>query len=92
MVPNKLINSWVFFLVSCVNLLKDNGKIGFVIPAELLQVVYAEDLRVYLSRELSKITIISFDDLVFDDAEQEVIIFIGEKSNNVEKSFNIFNA
>ena len=85
MVPNKLINSWVFFLVSCVNLLKDNGKIGFVIPAELLQVVYAEDLRVYLSRELSKITIISFDDLVFDDAEQEVIIFIGEKSNNVEK-------
>ena len=82
MVPNKLINSWVFFLVACVNLLKDNGKIGFVIPAELLQVVYAEDLRAYLSRELNKITIISFDDLVFDDAEQEVIVFIGEK--NVE--------
>lgn len=79
MVPNKLINSWVFFLVACVNLLNDHGTIGFVIPAELLQVVYAEDLRAYLSRELSKITIISFDDLIFDDAEQEVVVFIGEK-------------
>lgn len=84
MIPNKLINSWVFFLVACVDLLKDNGKIGFVIPAELLQVVYAEDLRAYLSRELSKITIISFDDLVFDDAEQEVVVFIGEK--NIEEN------
>lgn len=84
MMPNKLINSWVFFLVACVDLLKDNGKIGFVIPAELLQVVYAEDLRAYLSRELSKITIISFDDLVFDDAEQEVVVFIGEK--NIEEN------
>lgn len=83
MVPNKLINSWVFFLVACVNLLKDNGKIGFIIPAELLQVVYAEDLRAYLSRELNKITIISFDNLVFDDAEQEVVVFIGEKNNEL---------
>ena len=85
MIPNKLINSWVFFLVACVNLLKDNGKIGFVIPAELLQVVYAEDLRAYLSRELNKITIISFDDLVFDDAEQEVVVFIGEKKQHYKR-------
>ena len=90
MIPNKLINSWVFFLVACVNLLTENGKIGFVIPAELLQVVYAEDLRAYLSRELNKITIISFDDLVFDDAEQEVVVFIGEK-NSTTKECNIAN-
>jgi hypothetical protein len=44
MTPNKLINSWVFFLVACIDMLNENGKIGFVIPAELLQVVYAEDL------------------------------------------------
>ncbi len=85
MVPNKLINSWVFFLVACVNLLNDNGKIGFVIPAELLQVVYAEDLRAFLKRELNKITIISFDNLVFDDAEQEVIVLIGEKEKEKNK-------
>lgn len=85
MIPNKLINSWVFFLVACVNLLKENGKIGFVIPAELLQVVYAEDLRAFLTRELNKITIISFDNLIFDDAEQEIVVFIGEKIKNNEE-------
>jgi adenine-specific DNA-methyltransferase len=65
-------------------MLNENGKIGFVIPAELLQVVYAEDLRAYLTRRLNKITIISFDDLVFNDAEQEIIVLIGEKNNSNE--------
>ena len=34
--------------------------------------------------------IISFDDLVFDDAEQEVVVFIGEK-NSTTKECNIAN-
>jgi len=81
MKANKLINVWVSFLVSCVHLLRENGKIAFVLPAELLQVVYAEDLRLYLSNHLSKITLITFEELVFDDIEQEVVVFIGEKAS-----------
>lgn len=37
MKSNKLINAWVCFLVACVDLLKDNGKIAFVIPADIEQ-------------------------------------------------------
>ena len=40
MKANKLINAWVAFLVACVHLLSENGKIAFVIPAEILQVAY----------------------------------------------------
>ena len=79
MKANKLINAWVAFLVACVQLLSDTGKIAFVIPAEILQVAYAEDLRLFLSEHLAKITIITFDQLVFPDIEQEVVVFIGEK-------------
>lgn len=79
MKPNKLINAWVGFLVSCVRLLAENGKILFVIPAELLQVAFAENLRQYLSNTLSKISLITFEKLVFPEIEQEVIIFIGVK-------------
>ena len=39
MKANKLINAWVGFMVACVNMLSDQGKIAFVIPAEILQVV-----------------------------------------------------
>ena len=44
MKANKLINSWVCFLVACVQMLSENGKIAFIVPAEILQVAYAEDL------------------------------------------------
>ena len=81
MKSNKLINSWVFFLVACIELLEKNGKIAFVIPAEIMQVAYAEDLRKYLSKHLSKINIISFNELLFEDAEQEVVVLIGTKKD-----------
>ena len=81
MKSNKLINVWVAFMVSCVQLLSKKGKIAFVIPAEILQVAYAEDLRLYLTNHLSKITLITFKQLVFPHIEQEIIVFIGEKGN-----------
>jgi len=88
MKSNKLINTWVGFMVACVHMLSDDGKIAFVIPAEILQVVYAEDLRSYLAKSLSKITLITFEELIFPDIEQEIVIFIGEKGEN-EKGIRI---
>ena len=82
MKPNKLINIWVCFLVACTKLLSKNGKIAFVIPAELLQVAYAEDLRLFLTNQFSKITLITFETLIFPDIEQEILVFIGEKGEH----------
>ncbi len=88
MKSNKLINVWVCFLVACVQMLADNGKLAFVIPAEILQVAYAEDLRLFLSNQLSRITLITFEKLVFPEIEQEVVVFIGEKGGE-EKGIRI---
>jgi adenine-specific DNA-methyltransferase len=88
MKANKLINSWVCFLVACVQMLSDNGRIAFVIPAEILQVAYAEDLRLFLSNQLARITLITFEQLVFPEIEQEVVVFIGEKGG-IEKGIRI---
>lgn len=81
MKSNKLINAWVAFLVACVQMLDENGVISFVIPAEILQVAYAEDLRLFLANNLSNMTIITFKELVFPDIEQEVVVFMGEKGS-----------
>jgi adenine-specific DNA-methyltransferase len=88
MKANKLINTWVGFMVACVHMLNTNGKIAFVIPAEILQVAYAEDLRLFLANELSKITLLTFEELVFPGIEQEVVVFIGEKGD-AEKGIKI---
>lgn len=88
MKPNKLINTWVCFLVACTQMLNKTGKIAFVVPAELLQVAYAEDLRLFLSIKFTSITLITFKKLVFPEIEQEIVMFIGEKGF-VEKGIRI---
>lgn len=76
---NKLVNAWVGFVVACMQLLKEGGHLVFVLPAELLQVKYSEDLREYLLRMCSKLTVITFEKLVFPEIEQEVVVLMVEK-------------
>ena len=78
---SKLTNAWVSFIVGSSLLLKEKGKIGFVIPAELLQVTYAQQLRSFLSYFYNKINIISFEKLVFPNIQQEVVLLLCEKDN-----------
>ena len=77
--PNKLINAWVTFTIAGVSMLSDDGTIVFVIPAELMQIGYAKELRIFLMNNLQKITLLTFRELIFPDIEQEVVVLIGEK-------------
>ena len=77
-----LSNSWVSFIVGSCLLINDSGKLGFVIPAELLQVSYALGLREYLSNYFNKINIISFKKLVFPSIQQETLLLLCEKNGS----------
>jgi adenine-specific DNA-methyltransferase len=77
--PNKLTNIWVPFLVIAASKLRTNGKLGMVIPAELFQVKYAAETRVFLSNFFTRITIVTFKKLVFSDIQQEVVLLLCEK-------------
>lgn len=85
---SKLTNAWVSFVVGSSLLLKNKGgKIGFVLPAEILQVSYAQQLRNFIAHFYNKINIISFEKLVFPDIQQEVVLLLCEK--NETKDHNI---
>ena len=79
---SKLTNPWVPFVVGSSLLLKEIGKLGFVLPAELLQVSYAKQLRNFLAHFYNKINIISFRRLVFPSIQQEVLLLLCEKNDN----------
>lgn len=81
---SKLTNAWVTFVVGCSMLLKETGKMGFVIPSELLQVTYAQQLRNYLATSFNKINIISFENLVFEEIQQEVVLLLCERTGTGE--------
>ncbi len=80
--PNKLTNSWVPFLVASSLLLNMSGRLAMVIPAELLQVNYASELRYFISEYYSKVTLITFKKLVFEGIQQEVVLLLGERNGS----------
>lgn len=87
--PNKLTNIWVPFLVISASLLNDSGKMAMVIPAELFQVKYAAETRVFLSKFFQRITIVTFKKLVFQDIQQEVVLLLCEKRVNHGKGIRV---
>ena len=87
--PNKLTNIWVPFLVISASLLKSSGKMALVVPAELFQVKYAAETRVFLSKFFDRITIITFKKLVFDTIQQEVVLLLCEKKVEHDKGIRV---
>ena len=87
--PNKLTNIWVPFLVISASKLNRFGKLAMVIPAELFQVKYAAETRVFLSKFFSRITIVTFKKLVFADIQQEIVILLCEKDITSNKGIRV---
>lgn len=86
-------NIWTAFFIKSISLLDKNGILAMVLPAELLQVSFAEELRHYILNKFQRIEIITFDNLLFECKGQNTIIFIGykESKNNGVYFSNIEN-
>jgi len=74
--PNKLTNIWVPFVVGAVEILAEHGRLAMVLPAELLQVSYAAQLRRHLVDTFRAITVVACNELFFKEAEQEVVLLL----------------
>lgn len=75
--PTRLTNAWVPFTVAATLALREGGRVGLVLPAELLQVTYAAELRAFLVDAFSELTAVAFRRLLFEDALQEVVLLLG---------------
>jgi adenine-specific DNA-methyltransferase len=80
MTPNRLTNMWVPFVAAAVASLRPGGRLAFVLPAELLQVSYASQLRCFLTDRFASIDIVACNELFFDNAEQEVVLLLADNA------------
>ena len=87
---SKLMNAWVSFVVGSSLLLKENGKIAFVLPAEILQVGYAKTLRKFLTSYYRKISILTFRKLVFEGIQQEVVVVFCDRDGKKRTKIDHF--
>ncbi len=76
--PTKLANAWVAFVQLSIELLQEGGRLAMVVPAELLQVKYAHELRDRLATQFEHIVIVGFKRLVFPEIQQEVVLLLAE--------------
>lgn len=79
--PTKLTNAWVPFVVASSLALRPGGRLGLVIPAELLQVTYAAELRAFLVDEFEELTAVTFKRLLFPGVLQEVVLLLGVRGS-----------
>ncbi len=86
--PNRLTNIWVPFVVAGISLLREHGRLAMVIPAELLQVTYAGQLRQRLADSFRRITIYACNEMFFEHAEQEVVLLLAEGKLAIVDSTN----
>jgi adenine-specific DNA-methyltransferase len=76
--PNRLTNVWVPFVAAAAAALVPGGRLALVLPAELLQVTYAAQLRSFLAGRFARIDVIACNELFFATAEQEVVLLLAD--------------
>jgi len=71
-----LASSWAAFTVHATRFLAPGGRLGMVLPAELLTVNYAEPVRRFLLERFAKVSLVTFTDRVFSDVQEEVVLLL----------------
>ncbi|HLD78939.1 hypothetical protein A3A67_00765 [Candidatus Peribacteria bacterium RIFCSPLOWO2_01_FULL_51_18] len=82
------LNTFGFFTKLGIDLLKDKGKLGYIIPNTVLTQDYYADLRDIILNSCRIRYIVNFSDLPFKDAVVENVILILEKESNEKYRFS----
>ncbi|TGB32842.1 Eco57I restriction-modification methylase domain-containing protein [Burkholderia thailandensis] len=73
-----LASSWAAFTVHSAMFLKRGGRLGLVLPAELLSVNYAAPVRRFLFNRFRDVELVLFDEQVFPEAEADVVLLLAD--------------
>jgi adenine-specific DNA-methyltransferase len=73
-----LASSWAAFTIHASCFLKAEGRLGLVLPAELLSVNYASEVRRFLLSRFAKVRLIAFEKLLFPGVLEEVVLLLAE--------------
>ena len=82
-VLTQLTSSWAPFVVHSASFLpKDGGRIGLVLPAELLHTDYAEPVRKFLLERFKSVVVVAFDRNVFKNAQVDAVLLLASDDDD----------
>lgn len=86
-----LASSWAAFTVHAARFLAPEGRLGLVLPAELLSVNYAAEVRRFLLDRFAKVRLVLFEQRVFPGVMEEVVLLLAEGSGGAA-AFEVYQA
>lgn len=78
-------NLYAFIIEKSINLLKEKGTVGLIVPISIVSTKRTKDLRKFIERNCTEIFYSNFGDrpgTLFNGVHQKLTIFIGEKGNS----------
>ena len=79
-----LANAWAAFVVKAALHLAPDGRLALVLPAELLSVNYAREVRRFLLRRFGRVRLIMFEERVFPGVQEEVLLLLAEGNGGAQ--------
>lgn len=73
-----LASSWAAFVIHSALHLRDGGRLGLVLPAELLTVNYAAAVRSFLMDHFASVGLVLFSERVFAGVQEEVVLLLAD--------------
>ncbi|MFP5021176.1 HsdM family class I SAM-dependent methyltransferase [Pseudonocardia phyllosphaerae] len=75
---SRLASSWAAFTVHSALFLRPGGRMGLVLPAELLSVNYAAEIRRFLLDSFERVELVLFNERVFPGVLEDVVLLLAE--------------
>ena len=79
-----LASSWAAFVIKAANHLNPGGRMALVLPAELLSVGYAAEVRRFLLRRFARLKLVAFEERVFPGVLEDVVLLLAEGEGGAE--------
>nr|WP_238941337.1 N-6 DNA methylase [Jannaschia sp. Os4] len=73
-----LSSSWAAFVVKAAQHLTAQGRLALVLPAELLSVSYAAEVRRFLLRRFASLKLVAFEERLFPGVLEDVVLLLAE--------------
>lgn len=83
----RLASSWAHFVVHATAFLGRSGRLGLVLPAELLHTEYGQPVRDFLLRRFGSVIVLAFDRALFAGAQVDAVLLLA--SNDDERGLRI---
>ena len=82
---SRLASSWAPFAVHTAGFLTPVGRLGLVLPAELLSANYAQEVRDFLLRRFAQVSVVLIGRQVFPGVQTEALLLLAEGSGGTDR-------